>query len=69
MRELSKKEYNRVSGAAYEDVDNNCFYSSTAAMASAFMGLGAALIATITAIGACTSSSSSNSKSLDKIEK
>lgn len=60
MRKLTESELALVSGSLYEGVDNSCFYSSAAAVVSAFLGPGAAVVGVLGAIGACTSSSLSS---------
>jgi len=60
MRKLTESELEDVSGAFYESVDHNCFFAAAGAMASAFLGPGAAFIGALGAIGACTSPSAAS---------
>lgn len=44
MRQLTESELEVASGALYESVDNSCFFSAAGAVASAFLGPGAAFV-------------------------
>lgn len=61
MRMLTKNELAAVSGGLYESVDSNCALAAGAMIVSVFGGPVAAIAAGMTAIGACTSSSSAAS--------
>lgn len=51
MRQLTESELEVASGALYESVDNSCFFSAAGAVASAFLGPGAAFVGVLGAIG------------------
>ncbi|MBK4717058.1 MULTISPECIES: hypothetical protein [Tenebrionibacter/Tenebrionicola group] len=60
MRQLTERELEVASGALYESVDTNCVLAA-GAMVVSVLGGAVGLIATgMTAIGACTSSSSAS---------